>query len=216
VATLQETLLVHIVFAHPSHDSFTGSLLDAFVRGLADGGHEYTISDLYAMGFDPVLNIAEYERESRYAANLPVHQDVAAEQAKLNAADVWVFLYPVWWTDCPAILKGWFDRVWTVGYAYDSAHVEANRETGLACTPSIRVARKALVLCAAGHTEAQLRESGCYQAMETTMLADRIFTRATHKELIVFDGSADLGALAWESRRREHCERAYCLGRDLG
>ena len=208
-------MFVHIVYAHPTHDSFTGQILDAFVHGLDGAGHHHTISDLYAMGFDPVLDLAQYERESRYSAEVPVPQDVADEQAKLNAADVWVFLYPVWWTDCPAILKGWFDRVWSVGFAYNAGHVEANREVGTACAPSLRVAKKALVLCTAGHAVIQLKESGCYQAMETTMLADRIFTRAEDKEFIVFDGSADLGAEAWEARRCQHAESAYRLGFEL-
>ena len=208
-------MLTHIVYAHPTHESFTGQILDAFVHGLDDAGHDHTISDLYAMGFDPVLDLEQYERESRYAAEIPVPQDVADEQAKLNAADVWVFCYPVWWTDCPAILKGWFDRVWSVGFAYDPGHVEANREMGITHRPSLRTAKKALVLCTAGHTVAQLRGSGCYQAMETTMLTDRIFNRATHKEFIVFDGSADCGAQAWETKRRHHVESAYRLGHDL-
>ena len=212
----QETkMLVHIVYAHPTHDSFTGQILDAFVHGLDEAGHRHTISDLYAMGFDPVLDLAQYERESHYVAETPVPQDVADEQAKLNAADVWVFLYPVWWTDCPAILKGWFDRVWSVGFAYDLGHVECNCEAGITCTPSLRVAKKALIMCTAGHTIAQLKESGCYQAMETTMLTDRIFNRAERKEFIVFDGSADLSAQAWEARRRQHVESAYRLGLEL-
>jgi len=59
-------MLTHIVYAHPTHDSFTGQILDAFVRGLDKVGHSHTISDLYAMGFDPILDFAQYERESRY------------------------------------------------------------------------------------------------------------------------------------------------------
>ena len=208
-------MLTHIVYAHPTHDSFTGQILDAFVHGLDEAGHRHTISDLYAMGFDPILDLAQYERESHYSSEVPVPQDVADEQAKLNDADVWVFLYPVWWTDCPAILKGWFDRVWSVGFAHDPGHVESNREAGIASAPSLRVAKKALVVCTAGHTVAQLKQAGCYQAMETTMLVDRIFNRAERKEFIVFDGSADLGSQAWEARRNQHVESAYRLGLGL-
>lgn len=234
-------MLVHIVFAHPSHDSFTGALLDAFTDGLDDAGHEHTVSDLYQMGFSPILDIDSYRREAAYAADLPVPGDVAAEQAKLDAADVWVFVYPVWWTDCPAILKGWFDRVWSVGYAYEPGHTDAGRgqrELALAAeakegvderseehthperalpgvAASMDTARWALVLCAAGHTEAELRESGCLQAMETVMLTDRISTRAEHKQFIVFGGSAVLKAETWQQQRVEHLAAARALGRGL-
>jgi NAD(P)H dehydrogenase (quinone) len=192
---------VHIVYAHPSGESFTHAILEAFTRGLAEAGHEFTVSDLYAMDFQPLLSLDEYRRESSYRADLPVPADVAAEHVKLNAADVWVFIYPVWWTDVPAILKGWFDRVWTVGHAYHPT--------------TFKQADQALVLCAAGHTAAHLKETGCYQAMETTMLTDRIYDRAKTKRFIVFDGSEALDPADWALRRSEHLATAFRLGRDL-
>ncbi|NUP30934.1 MAG: flavodoxin family protein [Streptomycetaceae bacterium] len=170
---------VHIVYAHPAATSLTRDLLDAFVAGLAEAGHTHTISDLYAMGFRPELTAAEYARESAYDAAAPVPAEVAAEHARLAAADVWAFVYPVWWNDCPAVLKGWFDRVWTVGWAYRPVRV---------------VARKALVLCTAGYTEEHLRETGCYQAMRTTMIGDRIGERATVAEFHLFSRSGSLSA----------------------
>jgi NAD(P)H dehydrogenase (quinone) len=191
--------LVHIVYSAPiGSDSFTHALLEAFILGLDEAGHTHTISDLYAMGFNPVLSPAEYQRESRSDTTLPIPADVAAEQAKLDAADVWAFVYPVWWTDCPAILKGWFDRVWTVGWAYHP--------------PTLQRAKKALVLCAAGHTAAHLRELGEYQAMQTVMLTDRIHDRAAVKEFHLFDGSAALPADEWKQARQRHLAKARELG----
>ncbi|MBT2439582.1 NAD(P)H-dependent oxidoreductase [Streptomyces sp. ISL-36] len=137
---------VHVVYAHPSEQGFTREVLGAFLSGLDEAGLTYTLSDLYAMDFRSELTRAEYERESGHRTDVPVPEDIAAEHAKLAAADVWVFLYPVWWADCPARLKGWFDRVWTVGFAYKPAGV---------C-----VARKALVLCTAGYSIADLEASG--------------------------------------------------------
>ena len=198
---------VHIVYAHPTHDGFTGQVLDAFVAGLDEAGHRHTISDLYAMGFDPVLSAEEYRRESARAADRPVPDEVVAEQAKLDAADAWVFIYPVWWTDAPAILKGWFDRVWTVGYAYGPDH--------LASGVSLSIARLALVLCTAGHTEQQLRESGCWQAMATTMLTDRVADRAVTKQFIVLGGSAELDPEQRRDQRAGCLAVAQRLGREL-
>jgi NAD(P)H dehydrogenase (quinone) len=164
--------LVHVVYAHPSEQSFTREVLDAFLGGLVDVGHTTTVSDLYAMKFRGELTPEEYERESAYLADVPVPDDVMAEHAKLDAADVWAFIYPVWWADCPALLKGRFDRVWTVGFAYKPMRV--------------RPARNALVLCTAGYSVAELEASGCYAAMKTTMLIDRIGARARSSDFLVF------------------------------
>ncbi|MDR0847645.1 MAG: NAD(P)H-dependent oxidoreductase [Propionibacteriaceae bacterium] len=193
---------VHIVFAHPSAASFTRSVLNSFTLGLAAAGHTFTVSDLYAMGFSPVLTQAEYQRESTHEVASPVPADVAAEQAKLNAADAWVFIYPVWWTDCPAILKGWFDRVWTVGYAHHSS--------------AMPQAEHALVLCTAGHAAEYLRGMGFWPAMETVMLGDRIANRAKTRQFVVFDGSEAVDAETWKTRKAEHLAMAMQLGLDLG
>ena len=206
---------VHVVFAHPSHDSFTGSLLRAFLDGLDEAGHTHTLSDLYAKHFNPVLDAVQYEREAGCHADEPVPPDVSAEQHLLDAAGAWVFCYPVWWTDCPAILKGWFDRVWSVGYAYEPGYVRKNLEGSLHSQTTQPVAELALILCAAGHTEDELRRTGCYQAMETTMLVDRIATRAQHKRFVVLGGSADLGADAWTKLKVDQLAAASWLGRNL-
>ncbi|GIF63760.1 flavodoxin family protein [Asanoa ishikariensis] len=193
---------VHVVYAHPSAHSFTREVRDAFLGGLADTGHTWTVSDLYAMAFRPELTLDEYEREGGRDATAPVGDDVAAEHAKLDAAEVWAFVYPVWWADCPALLKGWFDRVWTVGYAYKPAR--------------LRPARKALMLCTAGYTVAELESSGCYQAMRTTMLTDRIGERARSSEFVVLGGTTVRDSddqESWAALRATHLRRAADLAR---
>jgi len=205
---------VHIVFAHPTHDSFTGCLLDAFTQGLAESGHTFTVSDLYAMRFNPLLDVNQYWRETNYDTAIPVPADVADEQAKLDAAEVWAFVYPVWWTDCPAILKGWFDRVWSVGYAYEPGHLKEEGPSA-SFAASQPVARQALVLCAAGHTDTELRATGLYQAMEAVMLRDRIADRAQIKRFIMFGGSADANPQDWPAVRQAQLDAARALGRDL-
>ncbi|MEU9706009.1 NAD(P)H-dependent oxidoreductase [Streptomyces sp. NPDC047981] len=202
MTTPATTTAVHVVYAHPSERSFTREVLDAFLDGLADAGRPYTVSDLYAMDFHSELTRAEYERESGYDAEAPVPEDVAAEQARLAAADTWVFVYPVWWADCPARLKGWFDRVWTVGFA--------RRTVG-----GPRVAEKALVLCTAGYDIAELEASGCYRAMRTVMLTDRIGERARASEFVVLGGSASASASGWQVLKGEHLARVKALARSV-
>ena len=109
---------VFIVYCHPSEDSFTKEVRDCFVAGLEHSGHNYIISDLYSMNFNADISEDEYLREAYYKRSLPVPADVRAEQEKINASDAIAFIYPVFWTDVPAKLKGWFDRVWTYGFAY--------------------------------------------------------------------------------------------------
>jgi len=194
---------VHIVYAHPGAGGFTRDVLDAFRGGLADAGHAATVSDLDAMNFRAEITAEEYERESGYRADAPVPDDVAAEQARLNAADVWAFIYPVWWADCPARLKGWFDRVWTVGFAYRPLRV--------------RVARQALALCTAGYSVAELEASGVHQAMRSVMLTDRIGERAQSSEFVVLGGSVLAGDSPeqWAQLRATHLARAAELARSL-
>ena len=191
---------VHIIYAHPSSESFTYAILKAFMTGLAEAGHECTVSDLYAMGFRPELTLNEHELFRDGADDSALPSDVVAEREKLLAAQAWAFVYPNWWTDCPAIMKGWFDRVWT----------------GFAKGPQEKPpARKALVLCTAGHTIERLRELDEYQAMQTAMLTDRIAHRAAEKSFHVFGGSAAFQGQDWELRRDAHLKTARRLGREF-
>jgi len=70
------------------------------------------------MNFKSHLDLAEYNRETSLDASSPLPDDVEAKQQKIEKADALVFIYPVWWSDCPAKLKGWFDGVWSYGNAY--------------------------------------------------------------------------------------------------
>jgi NAD(P)H dehydrogenase (quinone) len=192
---------VHVVYAHPSGQSFTRAVLDAFLVALREAGHTTTVSDLYEDGFRPELTLEEYERESGRRPGTPLAAEVAVEHARLEAADAWVFVHPLWWNDCPAILKGWFDRVWTVGGAYKPVRLHA---------------RRALVLCTSGYTVAELDASGCHQALRTTMLTDRIGARAAQSELVVLGGTAtSAGGPERERLAAGHLARVAVLARSL-
>lgn len=195
---------VYVVYAHPSRASFTWQVLQAFTRGLEDAGHTHELGDLYAMGFRSDMDEAQYLRETGPDADAPVPDDVRGEQGKIGRADALAFLYPVWWSGCPAVLKGWFDRVWTLGYAYyyeDGAH-RASR---------INV-RKALVLCPAGHPVAHLEEIGIAESMRRVMLDDRLLgvgVEEAHMEIL---GGMAVEGPDRELARQRNLARAYELG----
>jgi NAD(P)H dehydrogenase (quinone) len=107
-----------VVLAHPLEDSLCRALARTAIDALRAAGHEVEVEDLYASNFAPALTAAE--RSSYYGPAF----DAAAVQAqadRLLAAEALVLVFPTWWFGFPAILKGWFDRVWAPGVAYDHA-----------------------------------------------------------------------------------------------
>lgn len=107
-----------IVVAHPNPQSLTHSLARQIAEGLtlADASNTYEIADLSAQGFDPVFGTADMAVHHREA---PPPADVLAEQARIDRADALVLVYPVYWWSMPALLKGWIDRVFSNGWAFD-------------------------------------------------------------------------------------------------
>lgn len=119
-----------IVYAHPEPKSFNGSLRDLAVETLTGAGHEVRVSDLYAMEFNPVTGRHDFQEqanpeyfriqnEQKHAAETGTFApDLKAEMEKVVWADFLIFQFPLWWFGIPAILKGWVDRVFAVGFAY--------------------------------------------------------------------------------------------------
>ncbi|ACS56713.1 flavodoxin family protein [Rhizobium leguminosarum] len=107
-----------IVVAHPDPRSLTHGVAAHLAEGitLSDAGHSFEIADLAAEAFDPRFSAADIALHLREGV-LPA--DVAAEQARIDRADALVLVYPVYWWSMPGLLKGWIDRVFTNGWAYD-------------------------------------------------------------------------------------------------
>ncbi|MCY0094888.1 NAD(P)H-dependent oxidoreductase [Hoeflea ulvae] len=106
---------VLVVHAHPVAASFNASLYRLTINRLAANGHEVDAIDLYEDGFDPVMS--ETERLNYH--DLQVNrQPVEAYVERLLAAEALVLVYPVWNYGFPAILKGWFDRVFLPGVSF--------------------------------------------------------------------------------------------------
>ena len=191
---------VFIVYCHPSEDSFTRCVRDAFISGLKDAGHEYTVSDLYKMDFKTDMTEQEYLRDAYYRNTPDLAEDVLAEQAKINASDAIVFIYPVFWSEAPAKLVGWFDRVWSYGFAYGEK--------------TMKTLEKGLILCSAGNPKERLEEFGILDSMKKVMLGDRLFGRVKQAEFVVFDNTSrenELRDRNWD----QNLKVAYEKGKNL-
>jgi NAD(P)H dehydrogenase (quinone) len=131
------TLIVH---AHPEPRSFCTALACRARQALTDAGHTVAVSDLYAMNWDPVssrnnfltVHDAAYfkpQLEEKHAAAVGGFAfDIRAEMDKVSQADFLLLNFPLWWFSVPAILKGWVDRVFAMGFAYGGGRVF---ETGM-------------------------------------------------------------------------------------
>ena len=103
-----------IVYAHPNKDGHCGSILKNVVKNLAEKKVPCKIIDLYEVGYDPVLKPSEH-----YTSG---HKEVSEQnigfQNDIKNADKIIFIYPTWWQNMPAILKGFIDRVFVAGFSY--------------------------------------------------------------------------------------------------
>src|SRR5690554_4375538 len=100
---------VHVVHAHPVETSFNRALFDTVVAALNEAGHEVDPLNLYEAGFDAVLSREERLNYHDVPGNLT--PAIKPYVDRLRAADAMVFVHPVWNYGYPAILKGYFDRV---------------------------------------------------------------------------------------------------------
>jgi NAD(P)H dehydrogenase (quinone) len=121
-----------IIHAHHEEKSFCTALKNTAADELKKLNHTVVVSDLYAMGFNPVSSRADFKAEANrdylkyqqeqanaFQNNLYA-DDIKAEMEKFLAADLVIFNFPLWWFSVPAILKGWVDRVFAMGFAYGS------------------------------------------------------------------------------------------------
>jgi NAD(P)H dehydrogenase (quinone) len=105
-----------IVVAHPDPNSLSHAVAQALADGVSGAGHSVEIADLAKEGFDPRFSpndLAVHRREIAQPA------DIAFEQARVDRADALVLVYPIYWWSMPALMKGWIDRVFANGWAYE-------------------------------------------------------------------------------------------------
>ena len=109
---------VLVIYCHPVAESFAAAAHATVLEALATAGHEVTDVDLYAEAFDPVMSRQErldYLNTERNERLVKRYDD------QLVGTEALVLVYPAWWYGMPAMLKGYFDRVWLPGVAFDVA-----------------------------------------------------------------------------------------------
>ncbi|CAO2595720.1 Ribosyldihydronicotinamide dehydrogenase [quinone] [Lemmus lemmus] len=123
---------VLIIYAHQEPMSLNGSLKNVAVEELSKQGCTVTVSDLYAMNFEPratrndITGALSNPEVFRYGIEIyeaykktALPNDILEEQRKVKEADLVIFQFPLYWFSVPAILKGWMDRVLCQGFAFD-------------------------------------------------------------------------------------------------
>jgi NAD(P)H dehydrogenase (quinone) len=141
-----------IVIAHPNPASLTHTVAEAYRQSVEALGQQALVRDLYAMGFDPCLKASEIPKPSGFQFGA----DVVAERRLLADVDVFAFIYPFWFNAPPAILKGYADRVFSMGFGY---------EPGLGGTESLLDGKKLISFTTSGAPDRWVRETGALQTL---------------------------------------------------
>jgi NAD(P)H dehydrogenase (quinone) len=189
-----------IVVAHPDPKSLTQNIAAHLGEGIAlsDAGNSFEIADLAGEAFDPRFTLADHAAHRRQA---PTPADVAAEQARIDRADALMLVYPVYWWSMPGLLKGWIDRVFSNGWAYDES-----AEAG--SVKKLRHLKVHLVAIGGADTRTYARH-GYFGAMKTQIdhgIFDYCGARVVTSELL------------FESDRLDpaiHLDAARAIGRSL-
>ncbi|MES2189943.1 MAG: NAD(P)H-dependent oxidoreductase [Pseudomonadota bacterium] len=165
-----------IVYANPEPTSFSAALKDIAQQTLVGLGHDVVVSDLYAENFNPVAGrhdfttVADAGRFHYQQEQLKASQeqgfssDLVREQKRVADADLFIFVYPLWWGGMPAILKGWFDRVLAYGFAYaDGKRFDSGFFKG----------RHGVVALTTGGTPERFSEGGVYGPIDNLLYPHR-------------------------------------------
>lgn len=147
-----------IIYAHPNPISFNAALAEVAQEEMEKNGIIVKVKDLYGMDFNPCLGEEDYKAFRR--GEIP--PDVGQEQDDISRADLLVIIAPIWWLNFPAILKGYFDRVFSAGFAYKISEQEF---TGLL------EGKRALLITTSGADEGRAQRSGMLDVLQATIAA---------------------------------------------
>ena len=142
-----------VIVGHPDPKSFTMAVAETYVQAVKGLGHDCIVRDLYRMNFDPRLQ----ETELPAKPNSRLGDDAEAERKLLRDADVFAFVYPLWFNSPPAIIKGYIERVFGVGFGY-----ALFRDGG---QKPLLNGRKLIHLSSSGSRSAWLNEQGAWDSI---------------------------------------------------
>jgi NAD(P)H dehydrogenase (quinone) len=144
-----------IIVGHPDPDSFTMAMAKAYTDALPVPVHTHVLRDLYRLDFDPRVRLSEIADRERWTPA----PDVIAEREMLRDADVFAFIYPLWFNSPPAIIKGYIERVFGAGFGFAQKH-------GGGMTPLL-TGRQLVHISASGSRLAWLNEQGVWSSLRT-------------------------------------------------
>ena len=183
------------VLDHPNAASFSASVAHRFMEGAKAAGHSVELADLHAEAFDPRWSMADIEAEGGATA-LP---DVVKEQERIARADAICLVFPLFWWGMPSMTKGWVDRVWTWGWAYNQLDDPEQ---------SLQRARSGMLLIPAGARSDEMENAGYLSALETAWIKGTFgYFGLSPRRLEVLYGST--GSL---KRRQFLLEKSYQVG----
>lgn len=116
-----------VILAHPYGKSYCHALYERVVMTLEEAGHSVDRLHLDSEDFDPVMRAADL---AVYAKGQSADPAVRAYQARIDAAQQLVFIFPIWWELMPALLKGFLDKVFTKGWAYEPSRLGVSGRLG--------------------------------------------------------------------------------------
>ena len=189
---------VLVVLDHPDPNSFSGAAARQFIAGAKAAGNSTELADLHAEGFDPRWTMADVEAD----AGEQVPADVLKEQARIAKADAICMVFPLYWWGMPAMTKGWVDRVWSWGWAYDQLE-----DPDL----SMQRSRSGVLLIPAGARSDEMKDDGYLAALEKSWIDGTFgYFGFNPRKLMVLNGSKGS-----EERRKNLLAEAFKAGFDL-
>lgn len=144
-----------IVYAHPNPASLNHFLKQTIVESLQESGQEVIVRDLNELSYNPVLSLDDMNGQRMGQ----VADDVKKEQDFITWADRIIFVYPIWWTGMPAVMKGYIDRVFSYGFAY---RYDQGIQKGLLA------GKKTIIINSHGKSNVEYAESGLDKALALT------------------------------------------------
>ena len=144
-----------IIYAHPNENSLNHNLLNTVVEILQSRNEEFIVRDLYTIGFDPVLSLSDMQGQRMGK----ISDDIRIEQEYISWAEQITFIYPIWWTGLPAMMKGYIDRVFSYGFAYRYDHgIQKGLLTG----------KKTVIINTHGKSHEEYEKTGMNKALALT------------------------------------------------